>query len=68
MYGEKYLSDKWSELLDAFQAILNDDGGDVCIGALAKIKAPTLILHGTWDEILPIDHADFLHKNIKNSM
>ncbi|XP_026806043.1 valacyclovir hydrolase-like [Rhopalosiphum maidis] len=67
MYGEKYLSDKWSELLDAFQAILHDDGGDVCIGALAQIKAPTLILHGTWDEIVPIDHAVFLHKNIKNS-
>jgi len=68
MYGEKYLSDKWSELLDAFQAILNDDGGDVCIGALEQIKAPTLILHGIWDEILPIDHAGFLHKNIKDSM
>ncbi|XP_026806436.1 valacyclovir hydrolase-like [Rhopalosiphum maidis] len=68
MYGEKYISEKWSELLNAFQAILHDDGGNVCIGALAQIKAPTLILHGTWDEILPIDHADFLHKNIKNSI
>uniref|UniRef100_A0A2S2P8E0 Valacyclovir hydrolase n=1 Tax=Schizaphis graminum TaxID=13262 RepID=A0A2S2P8E0_SCHGA len=67
MYGKKYLSEKWSELLDAFQAIVYDYGGDVCIGALAHIKVPTLILHGTLDEIVAVDDAFFLHKNIKNS-
>jgi len=59
MYGEKYLLEKWSEMIDAFQVILNDDGGDVCTGALALIKAPTLILHGTCDEFLLIGHAVF---------
>lgn len=67
MYGEKYVSDKWSEWIDASRTILDNGGGDVCIDALAQIDAPTLILHGAQDVLVAVEHAVYLHKNIKKS-
>ncbi|NP_001233098.1 uncharacterized protein LOC100162536 isoform X2 [Acyrthosiphon pisum] len=67
MYGEKYVSDTWSRLVDAYRKILDDDDGDVCRGELAKINAPTLILHGAKDVLVPVEHGVYLHENIKHS-
>ncbi|XP_050058808.1 valacyclovir hydrolase-like [Aphis gossypii] len=67
MYGEKYVSDTWSGWIDAFHKILDEDDGDVCRGVLAEINAPTLILHGSEDDLVPIEHAVYLHDNIKGS-
>jgi len=67
MYGEKYVSDKWSEWIDASRTILDYGGGDVCIDALAQIDTPTLILHGAQDVLVAVEHAVYLHKNIKKS-
>ncbi|XP_060870984.1 valacyclovir hydrolase-like [Metopolophium dirhodum] len=66
-YGEKYVSDTWSGWIDAFRKILDEDDGDVCRDALAKIKAPTLILHGAKDVFVPIEHGVYLHENINRS-
>ncbi|XP_016656492.1 valacyclovir hydrolase [Acyrthosiphon pisum] len=67
MYGEKYVSETWSGWIDAFRKILDDDDGDVCRGELAKINAPTLILHGAKDVLVPVEHGVYLHENIKRS-
>ncbi|XP_029344468.1 valacyclovir hydrolase [Acyrthosiphon pisum] len=66
-YGEEYVSDTWHGWIDAFRKILDEHGGDVCRGALAKINAPTLIVHGAKDEFVPVEHGVYLHENIKRS-
>ncbi|NP_001156245.1 valacyclovir hydrolase-like [Acyrthosiphon pisum] len=66
-YGEKYVTDTWSGWIDAFQKILDEDDGDVCRDALAKINAPTLILHGAKDDFIPVEHGVYLQENIKRS-
>lgn len=35
--------------------------------ALAKIKAPTMILHGDQDPVFPLDHGQALNKAIPQS-
>lgn len=67
MYGEKYVSETWSGWIDAFRKILEDNDGDVCRGALAKISAPTLIMHGGKDVLVPVKHSVYLHENISRS-
>ncbi|KAL5242281.1 hypothetical protein ACI65C_009691 [Semiaphis heraclei] len=67
MYGERYVSDTWGRWIDAFRTILDECGGDVCKGALSRINAPTLVLHGLHDALVAVEHAVYLHENIKNS-
>jgi valacyclovir hydrolase len=64
---EKYVSETWCGWIDAFQKILDDDDGDVCRGVLVEINALTLILHGTEDTLVPVEHAVYLHNHIKCS-
>lgn len=65
LYGEEYFSQTWSAWVDSFQKILQENKGDICREALPKINAPTLILHGAKDPLVPIEHPVYLHKNIK---
>lgn len=65
LYGEKYFSDTWNAWVDSFQAIFKDNKGDICREAIPKIKAPTLILHGAQDPLVPMEHPVYLHKNLK---
>ena len=41
--------------------------GDICINDLENIQARTLIIHGLKDPLVPLEHPDFLHRNIKGS-
>ena len=41
--------------------------GDICIKDLDNIQARTLIIHGLKDPFVPLEHPDFLHRNIKGS-
>jgi valacyclovir hydrolase len=41
--------------------------GDICMAEVEKIKAKTLIVHGMKDPLVPLEHPDFLHHNIKGS-
>jgi len=65
LYGKTYFSETWSAWVDAFQKILKENEGDICRSALSKIDAPTLILHGAQDPLVPMEHPVYLHKNIK---
>lgn len=65
LYGEKYFAETWSAWVDSFQTILKENKGDICREVLPKINAPTLILHGAQDPLVPIEHPVYLHKNIK---
>lgn len=65
LYGETYFSETWSAWVDGFQKILKENEGDICRDALSKIDAPTLILHGAQDPLVPMEHPVYLHKNIK---
>ncbi|XP_060849607.1 valacyclovir hydrolase-like [Rhopalosiphum padi] len=65
LYGEKYFSDTLNAWVDSFQIILKENGGDICREALSKINAPTLILHGAQDPLVPMEHPVYLHKKIK---
>lgn len=42
-------------------------GGEWAEGKLGQIKAPTLILHGTDDPVLPFPHAEYLARVIPNA-
>lgn len=66
LYGNKYFSETWSAWIDSFKKILKENKGDICREALSKINAPTLILHGAQDPLVPIEHAVYLHQNIKH--
>jgi proline iminopeptidase len=47
--------------------LMNSYLSDYDIGAkLARIRSPTLIIHGDYDSI-PVEAAEILHENIKNS-
>lgn len=65
LYGEKYFSETWSAWVDSFQTILKQNKGDICREALPKISAPTLILHGAQDPLVPMEHPVYLHNNLK---
>ncbi|XP_060869456.1 valacyclovir hydrolase-like [Metopolophium dirhodum] len=65
LYGEKYFSDTWNAWVNSFQIILKENEGDICRKALSKIDAPTLILHGAQDPLVPMEHPVHLHKKIK---
>ncbi|CAL4201711.1 unnamed protein product, partial [Meganyctiphanes norvegica] len=66
-YGVDYFKNLWEGWVDTFIAIHKEKNGDLCMGDLANINCSTLIIHGVKDPMVPIEHADFLHKNIKGS-
>jgi len=68
MYGEKYFSETWEAWVDGNEALLETNDGDICRKVLPEINTPTLIMHGLLDKLIPIEHAIYLHENIKNSL
>ncbi|XP_045192146.2 valacyclovir hydrolase-like [Mercenaria mercenaria] len=67
MYGEKYFRTQWSNWVDAYKNYFTKRNGDICIAEVEKIKAKTLIIHGMKDPLVPLEHPDYLHHNIKGS-
>ncbi|KAH3769023.1 valacyclovir hydrolase-like [Dreissena polymorpha] len=67
LYGEKYFRAQWSNWVDAYQNYFDKRNGDICIAEVEKIRAKTLIVHGMKDPLVPLEHPDFLHQNIKGS-
>lgn len=68
IYGEEYFRKTWSAWVDAFMAIYENRGGNVCMDEVKKISAPCLIIHGVKDPMVPMFHPEYFHKNIKNSI
>lgn len=67
LYGEKYFREQWSNWVDAYESYFKKCKGDICIKNLDEIHARTLIIHGLKDPFVPLEHPDFLHRNIKGS-
>ena len=65
VYGPS-LQALWSRWIDTVTKILNE-GGDICMGKLGKIKCQTLILHGAKDPLVPSFHAHYLHEHLTDS-
>jgi len=68
MYGEEYFRRSWSAWTKLFLDIFHHSQGDICKEGVKQINAPTLIIHGMKDAMVPFEHADYLHKNIKGSI
>ncbi|XP_073981058.1 valacyclovir hydrolase isoform X1 [Rhodnius prolixus] len=66
VYGREVLKKGMHEWYDRICQI-QKEGGDICKNDLAKIKAPTLIVHGDKDPVVPLEHAEFLKEKISNS-
>lgn len=66
-YDDKYYADTWAAWIDSLHAVLRENDGNICREALPKIQAPTLVLHGALDNLVPTEHVVYLHENIKNS-
>lgn len=67
LYGEEYFRDTWGSWIDGMKIIFEKNNGDLCKENLAKIKCPTLIVHGEKDAMVLKEHPHFLKANIKNS-
>ena len=67
MYGKEYFKTTWEDWIDAYTKIYEEENGNLCKDDLDKIFCRTLILHGNKDPVVPREHCDYLHKNIKAS-
>ena len=70
-FDEAAMRDLWGQVLDRTVNIASSmanhdviDVGDPLRGRLAEISAPTLVVHGTEDPVLPYGHALALAKEI----
>ena len=66
-YGLKFFEQEWDRWMQVFIRIYTQHGGDFCASRLDRIQCPTLIIHGEEDGLIPPDHGEFLHKNIRDS-
>lgn len=68
LYGEQYFRDAVNNWYAGYVKIFSEKGGEIFAKDLVHIEARTLIIHGIKDTMCPSFHAEFLHKNIKNSI
>ena len=66
VYGDA-LEALWERYVDG-QVALFEAGGDLYREELAKLRCPTLILHGAQDPLVPAFHAQVLHDGIAGSL
>lgn len=67
-YGEAYATEKWNAWVDSNRHQLDEKDGNVCREVLSSITAPTLIMHGARDGLIPVEHAVYLHEHINDSV
>lgn len=67
VYGEEYFRSLMSDWVDTMERIYEKNKGDLCKNVLAKIKCPTLIIHGAKDLVVKPEHPVYLKDHIKNS-
>ena len=63
VYGDD-LQPMWSAACDAWAAIFEERGGDICQREARSIECPTLVLHGKKDPICLEEHAVWFADNI----
>lgn len=66
-YGESYFPNIWSTWVDTIRTMFDENEGNICREILPFINVPTLILHGSNDDFVPVEHAIYLQKNMKNA-
>jgi pimeloyl-ACP methyl ester carboxylesterase len=71
--SEQYVEEMSNAWADANQKSLETFGKGPCAyehlyKGIPKITAPTLILYGEKDPMMPIVHAHYYHQHIKNSL
>ncbi|XP_054003025.1 valacyclovir hydrolase-like isoform X2 [Hylaeus anthracinus] len=66
-YGEPYFRSMWADWIDFFDNIYRNKNGDLCLEALPKIKAPTLIIQGQNDTGVPAFHPVYLRDHIQGA-
>jgi len=64
MYGAENFAKLWSDWIDIFIKLYNEDRGEICSKNLHKIQCPTFILHGSKDPMIADEHVPHLRKNI----
>lgn len=67
MYGEAYFQELWSNYCNFYNSIMTKQQGDICCKDLAKIKCPTLIIHGEKDPLVPREHPIYLLNHLAKS-
>ena len=63
VYGDD-LQGMWSGACDAWKAIMEDRGGEICVQEARGIQCPTLVCHGELDPICLLPHAEWFEANI----
>ncbi|XP_055335561.1 valacyclovir hydrolase-like isoform X2 [Paramacrobiotus metropolitanus] len=67
VYGKDKANQLWNSWCDTMKNIYSQKGGDICGSVLAEVDAPTLVIHGKQDPVVPVDHAHYLAKNLKHA-
>lgn len=67
IYKEDYLRGMWAEWISTFRRFYMKHDGDICKKELSKIQCPTLLVQGMKDFHIPLEHAVYLLKNIKQA-
>lgn len=67
VYGKEYFSKLLSAWVDAMLDIGQRNGGDICKSCVSKITAPTLVIQGDKDPMVPFEHAKYLSENISKA-
>lgn len=67
IYGEDGLQKLISDWVTAMVDLKEKHDGEICRDLIPKINAPTMILHGAKDPLVPALHYKFLRDNIPNS-
>jgi valacyclovir hydrolase len=65
VYGDE-LDELWDRYVDGQEALFAA-GGDLYAGLLAKVRCPTLVLHGAKDPLVPGLHPEAIHRGIAGS-
>ncbi|XP_063225361.1 valacyclovir hydrolase isoform X1 [Bacillus rossius redtenbacheri] len=67
LYGEKYFRSTWSQWVDAFVSLYEQNAGDICKDVLPLIRCPTLVVHGKEDAMVAAEHPHYLAANIRGA-
>lgn len=66
-YDEAFFKEHFTWWMNSFCRIHTDRSSDLCSSQLHEIRCPTLVLHGTDDQLIKPSHGKFLADNIKKS-
>ncbi|XP_034439122.1 valacyclovir hydrolase [Hippoglossus hippoglossus] len=67
VYGAELFARTWAAWVDGVSQFIKRPEGSICMECLPLITCPTLVVHGEKDPMVPISHAQYLHKHVKGS-